>query len=292
MSRITDQRPAAAVFWLLGGMAAAGPFGGAILQINKVFANDRTQVANSPRCGHDLRARHQIGPARPLSQLIEEGSARTFVEHRIRHQCPTVCTRGRVERSAHNRRGWRRLPSTRALFVMNQGMFCNQPGHRTARWPMSDPPLSSIRAPDRIAQVTTANFYKTLDYLFLCPPLRLISPVIAHRHIIRLVIRSRGGKTVVYERDQATADDQPDRGQPATRQRRTPYHVCRPGTDASWSGGARGGPGAGKESHGSGHVARLQGGLDAFCPVVRCAWLCPRPGSTSHRWRLPRQPRR
>jgi hypothetical protein len=31
---------------------------------------------------------------------------------------------------------------------MNQGMFCNQPGHKAARWPVSDPPLSSIRARD------------------------------------------------------------------------------------------------------------------------------------------------
>ncbi|MFL5516733.1 MAG: hypothetical protein ACJ8DJ_11290, partial [Gemmatimonadales bacterium] len=33
-------------------------------------------------------------------------------------------------------------------FVMNQGMFCSQSGHRTARRPVSDPPLSSIRARD------------------------------------------------------------------------------------------------------------------------------------------------
>jgi hypothetical protein len=38
---------------------------------------------------------------------------------------------------------------TRALFVLNQEMFCSEPGHRTARWPMSDPPLSSIRARDK-----------------------------------------------------------------------------------------------------------------------------------------------
>ena len=120
---------------------------GGILQINKVSANDRTLVANSPLRRPREEKMGYVAP-KPPSQPDLGRILMGIERNQIRHQYPTVRRGSRVDRIARSRWGCRRLQSTRALFVINQGMFCNQPGHRTARWPVSDPPLSSIKACD------------------------------------------------------------------------------------------------------------------------------------------------
>ena len=203
-------------------MAAVGPFGGAILQINKMSANDRLQGWPGIKACH--------------------GGLRT-------------CWPGQETETKWGLIATRAVSRSRALFYRDLGAFLSP---SRAQIPPQCGPRQWISC--------VANTRQTKRwFIYIYGHLRAIIGFIARGPIIWLAIRGRDGEAAGHERQRTTADDQSNGGHSAARQQCHRGHGCRLDADTCGSGGPCDGPGPGEAGRRPGHLARLQGGLDAFC---------------------------